>query len=250
MTLQFLLYLSVILFLGSVLQGAVGFAFSLFVIPMLAWADLSLTGLVAIVAATVSVQVVVSTLQLRADVCWRDVLPATFIRYVTLPLGIALLLAMESLDKTQMRQVLGGLVLAALLLQLVGHIEPREQLHRGWMLLAFGSSGIMQGLAAMGGPPAVLWVMAHGWNSRRSRAFLLALFSTGMPIQLALLYLSAEQDLSGPILTGLAFAPVVIAGSMAGVWLGNHLEKTRLRQVAFAILLASALASVAAPLFG
>ena len=246
---QLLAGIAIVLFLGSMLQGAVGFAFGLFAIPFLVWTGVSLSEAVALMSISVFVQVLVSTVQLRRDVRWREVLPATGLRYLTLPVGLALLLLIDTLDKAQIKQILGLLVLSALLAQIFWKIEPRDDLAPKWTVLAFSSSGFMQGLAAMGGPPVVLWVMAHRWNSRQSRAFLLALFLLGAPPQMALLLAFSEQNISGALLTGLMFAPLVAIGAVVGVRLGNLVEKPLLRRLAFGILFVTALASILSPLF-
>jgi uncharacterized membrane protein YfcA len=140
--------------------------------------------------------------------------------------------------------------LAVLLLQFYWRIEPREQLHPLWTLLAFSCSGLMHGLAAMGGPPAVLWVMAHRWSNRQTRAFLFSLFMLAGPVQVVLLYYSFGQEILWPMLAGLALTPVVAAGSAVGMRLGDSLSRNRLRQFAFGLLWVIALSSILAPFLG
>jgi uncharacterized membrane protein YfcA len=247
MSLVNLIGIGAVLILGSVLQGAVGFGLGLFAIPILVWAGVRLSEAVAIVSVAIFIQVLAGTYELRSEVRWRQVLPATLIRYLTIPLGVMLLLAIDALDRAQAKQILGVLLLLVLLVQLFWKVEPREHLHQGWMALAFSFSGVMHGMAAMGGPPAVLWVMAHRWTNRQTRAFLQALFLLAAPFQIALLYLFSKGEISGALLTGLAFAPLVVLGSTLGVRLGNAIPKQRLRQIAYGFLLVTALASVMAP---
>ena len=242
-----LIGIGAILALGSLLQGAVGFGLGLFAVPILVWAGVRLGEAVAMVSVSIFIQVLGGTYQLRSEVRWRQVLPATLIRYLTIPLGVALLLAIDALDRTQAKQILGVLLLLVLLVQLFWKVEPREDLHPGWMVLAFSLSGVMHGVAAMGGPPAVLWVMAHSWTNRQTRAFLQSLFLLASPFQISLLYLFSKGAISGALLIGLAFAPLVVLGSTLGVRLGNAIPKQRLRQIAYGFLLVTALASVMAP---
>jgi uncharacterized membrane protein YfcA len=222
----------------------------LFAIPILIWVGVGLSQAVAILSLSIFIQVLVATYQLRDEVRWRQVLPATLIRYLTIPIGISLLLAIDSLDRTQVKQILGVLLLLVVLVQLLVKVKPREELHPGWMALAFLCSGVMHGMAAMGGPPVVLWVMAHRWSNRQTRAFMLALFLLAAPLQLTLLYLFSGGAILGALLTGLAFAPLVALGSTLGVRLGNYIAKKRLRQIAYGILLVTALASILAPIVG
>lgn len=236
-----------VFFLGSLLQGAVGFGFGLFAIPILVWVGVRLSEAVAIVSVSIFIQVLVATYQLRGDVLWRQVLPATLIRYLTIPIGISLLLAIDTLDKTQAKQALGVLLLLILSAQFLVKVEPRDDLHPAWMALAFSCSGVMHGMASMGGPPAVLWVMAHRWSNRQTRAFLSSLFMLAAPLQLTLLYLLSGGDIMGALLNGLILAPLVALGSALGVRMGNLIPKDRLRQIAHGILLVTALASIMAP---
>ncbi|GAB4427768.1 MAG: sulfite exporter TauE/SafE family protein [Anaerolineae bacterium] len=237
------------LFLGSALQGAVGFAFGLFAIPLLVWLGVSLGEAVALMSISIFVQVLVGTWQLRREVRWREVWLGTAIRYATLPLGLALLLWVDGLDRAQIKQVLGALVLAALLVQIFAKVEPRNHLPLGWTLAAFSGSGIMQGLAAMGGPPVVLWVMAHHWSSKESRAFMLALFLLVAPLQMALLYLTSPHNVGRALLTGLLFSPLVALGAVAGVRLGNRIDKELLRRLAYGLLFVTAAVSILSPAF-
>ena len=149
-----LIGIGTILVLGSLLQGSVGFGFGLFAIPILVWAGVRLSEAVAIVSVSIFIQVLVATYQLRSEARWRQVLPATLIRYLTIPVGVALLLAIDALDRAQAKQILGALLLLVLLVQIFWKVEPREDLHPRWMVLAFSLSGVMHGMAAMGGPPS------------------------------------------------------------------------------------------------
>jgi uncharacterized membrane protein YfcA len=79
---------------------------------------------------------------------------------------------------------------------------------------------------------------------------MLALFLLAAPLQLTLLYLFSGGAIRGALLTGLAFAPLVVLGSTLGVRLGDYIAKDRLRQIAYGILLVTALASILAPIVG
>ncbi len=236
-----------VLFLGSVLQGAVGFAYGLFAIPILVWVGVKLSEAVALMSVSILIQVMIATYQLRANVLWRAVVPAALIRYFTIPVGIMLLLSIDTLDRDQVKQILGLLLLLVLLIQIFWKVKPQQNLHSGWMVLAFSCSGLMQGMAAMGGPPVVLWVMAHRWSNKETRAFLMSLFLLAAPFQIVLLYLSSGSHILRAILVGFAFAPIVAAGSALGVKLGDLIAKPRLRQIAFGILFITAFVSILAP---
>lgn len=242
------LVVALIFLAGSLLQGAVGFAFNLLTIPLLVKTGLHLSEVVALITLPVTAQVLLATLRLRRFVQWREVSVATLLRLSALPVGIALLLFVDGLAQAQLERVLGTVVLAALALQLAVRAPAGQPLRRRWRVLAFAGSGLMQGVSAMGGPPAVLWVMAQPWSSQQSRGFLQALFLLSAPVQLALLVFAKGPAILAPMLTGLVYLPVVAVGTLAGVWLGNRLNKATLRVLALGILAFTALSSLLGPL--
>lgn len=250
MTLFEIILVGLTLFLGSMLQSAVGFAFALFALPILIWSGLSLREAVMVLSAAILIQVSVGTYRLREAVHWPDVGWATLIRGTTIPIGVWLLSFMNGVDQSQIKQGVGILILIALGLQFGWQIKPQARLHGGWSLLAFGSSGILYGLATVGGPPMVLWVMAHDWPTERSRSFLFATSLAGVPIQLSLLFYTFGETVLPALLVSLAFVPLVATGAMVGVYLGSFISKARLRQIVFGLLVVIALSSILSPMLG
>jgi uncharacterized membrane protein YfcA len=220
-----------ILFFSSAVQSVIGFAFNLLAVPLLIWSGFSLAQAVALTSVPILIQVSVATWKLRRDVVWRDVVPPSMIRLLTLPIGISLLYLINGLDPGTVKQIVGALLLLILATQKWIRIEARNSLGWGWDLLAFGLSGIMLGMLAMGGPPVVLWLMAHDWSARRSRAFMAALFLLAAPVQLALLWWKLGEEVADSFLLGFWMIPLVVAGSLAGIRLGNLLDRKRLRSI-------------------
>jgi uncharacterized membrane protein YfcA len=126
-------------------------------------------------------------------------------------------------------------------------IAPRERLPFIWDLLAFALSGVMLGMIAMGGPPVVLWLMAHDWGARKTRAFMAALFLLAAPVQVALLWWKLGAEVADAFLCGLGMSPLVVAGSLLGIRLGNRLDRQRLRRAILLFLFLTALVSLASP---
>jgi len=238
---------AVILFLSSAVQSIIGFAFNLLAVPLLIWSGFSLAQAVALTSIPILVQVSVSTWKLREHVVWKEVLPASLIRYLTLPVGISLLYWVNTLDAGTVKQIVGGLLLLILATQRWVRIAPREHLGWGWDLLAFGLSGIMLGMIAMGGPPVVLWLMAHDWSALRTRAFMAALFLLAAPVQLALLWWKLGEEVADSFALGFWMIPLVVAGSLVGIRLGNRLDKERLRKMIMFFLFLTGLFSLLSP---
>jgi len=242
-----LLAAAAILFVSSALQSIIGFAFNLLAVPLLLWSGFSLAQAVALTSIPILVQVSVATWKLRDAVVWSDVLPAVAIRYLTLPIGVSLLFWINSLDPARVKQIVGVLLLLILGMQRFWRIAPRQRLSRGWDLLAFGLSGVMLGMLAMGGPPVVLWLMAHDWSARRARAFMAALFLLAAPVQVGLLWWKLGEEVASAFAWGVGMIPVVVAGSLLGIRLGNRLDRERLRRWIMLFLLATALLSLLSP---
>ncbi len=236
-----------ILFVAAAVQSAIGFAFNLLAVPLLILSGLTLAQAVALTAVPILVQLLVTSRSLRDAIVWRDVLPAAAIRYATLPIGISLLYSVTRLPSDTVRQIVGGILLVILLSGRFARIVPRERLGWHWDLLAFGLSGIMLGMVSMGGPPVVLWLTAHDWSARRSRAFMAALFLLAAPVQIGLLY----RKLGDPILPwlgwGLAATPLVILAATVGNRIGERFDPVSLRHTVRAFLFLTALVAIVSP---
>lgn len=250
---------ALILLTAGVVQGAVGFGYSLVATPLLVWAGASAVEAVALVSLTVAAQVALGVWRLRAAVPWRATLSASLLRWAFLPLGVWLLTLLDGLERDRVKQLLGALVLLALALQLLPRLWRRLRgaprtgggaPGRRWGALAFAASGVMQGLAAMGGPPAVMWAVAQPWEALRLRGFLQALQLLALPLQLLVLALALGERARHAFGAGLGYLPLVLAASWLGLKLGDGLPRGRLRALALSLLLATAGASLLGPLLG
>ncbi|MCC7204825.1 MAG: sulfite exporter TauE/SafE family protein [Phycisphaeraceae bacterium] len=236
-------------FLGCVIQSAVGFGCSLFAVPILVWSGLSLPQSIALALTTMVVQ---TTWNLRGywrEVPWVKTLPLFGLRLAFLPVGIWLLTLLAGVPKEQIKAVVGLAVLIALVMQTCFQVRPRPSVHWGWTAGAGASSGLVTGLVGMGGPPIVLWVMAHDWPARTARAFIWAVFLELMPINVAMLAIKFGRPTAVMIPLGLAMTPVVLLAATLGARLGDKLSRRTLRLTATLLLVAIALSSIAAPFF-
>jgi uncharacterized membrane protein YfcA len=156
----------------------------------------------------------------------------------------------ESWDQTQIRQIIGLVILLVLFAQLIFKMEPRERIHPAWTISAFSLSGIMQGMVAMGGPPVVFWVMMQNWTSQQARAFTLSLFLFSAPVQLVLLYFIAGSEVISAMLIGVSLTPLVFIGTKLGIKCGNKMNRVVLKRLTQLILASMALVSLFSPLLG
>jgi hypothetical protein len=167
---------------------------------------------------------------------------------ITVPVGVTIQGRLAASGPEIVRQVFGATVLAILGFQALARVRPRECLHHAWMLLAFPMSGAMAGLAGMGGPPAVVWVMAHRWPSARSRATLWALFAGLTPIQLVVLARRfGGAEVGAAAIEGVLLVPFALIGLAPGLWIGARLSPVALRRLSVLILAAVSIYAIVQP---
>lgn len=249
MTFELTQYLLVglILLASSVVQGAVGFAAGLFGIPLLMLTGISLPGAVAISLVASAVQNITAAWQTRRDLQVRSALRPMLIRFATLPLGVAALHYVGNQQKDRASQVVGIVVLAIVVLQWSLKVTPQKSLHAAWEWLAFGIGGFLLGLCGMGGPPMVLWVLAHDWPMQRARAFLYFIFATGIPLQALLMWWVFGREILDAMLLGLLGLPFLLVGILIGLSVGKRIPDQALRQLSLLVLLLIALSAILTP---
>ncbi len=230
-----------VMFAGGFLQGAVGFGLGLFSVPLLLTVGFPIPIVLAMVAIGTVVQAASGVHRLRHSVPWRTVWFALAVRACSMAAGIWVVRVLTDYPVESLKFWIGAVMAALVALQAWWQPLPRPRLHAGWNLTAFLASGFTGGLCSMGGPPLVLWVMAHDWSTERTRGFLFASFMCLVPVQLTLLYLTFGQDTLRGALMGLALSPAVLAGSLVGLRVGGRFSKSLLRKLAFALLMAIAL---------
>ena len=249
---QNILTISTILILlaSSIMQGATGFAFSLLMMPLLVWNGFSLVEANIFTATNGFVLCSFMVYKLRKEVMWKVLWPTYIPRIGGMVIGILLLTYLNGLDKILIRQILGVVLLIAVMIQLIVKVKSRDSLHRGWWWLGFGSSGLLGGMVGFGGPPVVLWVMAHNWSNLQSRALMAALYWSIVPVQIFLVIFTFGKPAAQFALQALYFVPVVVAGVFVGILLGNLLNKAKLRKFVQALLVLTAIIMLVAPYIG
>ena len=235
-----LIWAGIIMFAGSLAQGAIGFALGLIAVPLLVEAGFSLSQAVALTTLAIGIQVIFGAWQLRAHIPWEDVKPAAILRLLTVPLGVLLLLNVETMDADGVKRLVGiGVLLGVILRVAAGKVAQRE-----WSgaasIAAFSLSGFLQGLVAMGGPPLVLWMTTRDFQAKQARAFTLTLFLFNAPVQVLLLFLSQSMNLE-VIMMALLISPLIYIGTTIGVRIGDRFSKPLLNKAALAVLVVIAL---------
>ncbi len=234
----------IIMFLGSLAQGAIGFALGMIAVPLLVEAGFSLSQAVALTTLSIGIQVLFGAWQLRAHIPWGDVKLAAAARFLTVPIGIFLLLTVEQLDTEQVKRLVGIGVLFGALLRAFASGKAIREWPASVSIAAFSLSGILQGLVAMGGPPLVLWMTTRDMPARQARAFTMTLFLLNAPVQVLLLLFLSRTMSADVIFMALALAPLIFVGTSIGLRLGDRFSKPMLNTVALGVLLLIAIKAI------
>ena len=226
-----------IICLAGMAQSAVGFGYALFATPLLVWIGMPLPSVITLVATCSLIQAIIGAQKLHATVPWRLSLTATAIRLTSVIIGLFLLMRLVVLNTDHIRMVIGCILFLLAAIQLLWRPKPVKTMHWGWAGLAFITSGLLAGICGMGGPPLVLWSMAHDWSTQKTRGFMFAVFATSIPVQIVLLSLTFGTSILWNAAIGIAFLPLVYLGTAVGLPIGNRMPKDKLRRIAYAILL-------------
>jgi uncharacterized membrane protein YfcA len=215
---------------AAVLRGFTGFGFGLAAVPLL---SLSLPP-AEVVPLVVTLQVLVGVAGLRAAAgqCdWRAVGLLAPGLVIGVPIG---LLILTELPANTVRLTIGGLIAGSVVLIHRGiRLSPNPS-----RLVGFGFgvvAGIISGLASMGGPPVVVFLLALGHTASRMRAtaivyFMLAGCASFIPM-------AARGLITRDVLIwAVASLPVLFGGSRLGTWGFTKAKPRHNRLVALIIL--------------
>lgn len=233
---------------GMLLQSTVGFGLGLFAIPLLLLAGIEMPVALSMLPVSILVQTGWNAYKYREHIAWGQVAVFSAWRLLGLIPGLWILIRLAAAEQSLAKQVIGAVLLLVLAVQWMAKVKPVPRLHYGWTVFAGISSGVMAGGLGMGGPPIVLWLAAHDWPARRTRAFLWATFLIIMfPWAAIMLWRFGEPVLHGMAIST-AYIPFVLIAAHFGSRLGDRLNRHRLRAIAFWLLVAIALGAIAGPM--
>lgn len=239
----------VVLFFSSALHSAAGFGFALFAIPVLLLAGMQPFEAIALTAISVIIHGYFSVWRSAEKPPWGQVFTLVGIACMMQPFGAWLLSRILFLDRAQIGQIYGGILLAVLGLRAWLRPKPREHLPLAWGYLTMVASGLVSGLSGMGGPPIVLWLMAHKWSNERIRVMLWTIFATMAATNLFWQTLRFGEAVVHASYLGLLFAPLTLFGRIPGNWIAAKMSSATMRHVATTILVLVALYAMTQPCF-
>jgi len=239
--------IGVILFVASFVQGSIGFGAGMFAIPLLMLVGVSLPQAIAIALIASMLQNIAGLVELRREIDLKTSLFPLSLRLVALPFGVLTLSWIDGFDENITKQIMGVVILSIIGLQWIAKIKPQEKVHVGWTFAAFFGSGYLVGFCGMGGPPMVLWVMAHDWNSRRTRAFLFTMFISSILPHVVLMWMEFGNEILWLMATALLTTPICLIGSYAGVKSGDLLAEKTMRITIYTVLIGICINLIAGP---
>jgi uncharacterized protein len=244
MNIMEILQIGMALILGSIIQSSSGFGFGLFVIPILLFFGFSLAPTVIIVIIASAIQKITAVKSLKQHLDWQEMAPFIAIGIIGLPFGIFAMSRVSAMNQPVVKQVIGFVVLVMLVLQWKGTIKAHDFVPKLWGYIAGFFSGVLNGFANIGGPPLVLWTLAHQWSNQKMRGTIIAFSLIFVPFQLALMLITFGAVIFPPIIKALILSPAVLLGTWIGLKIGEKISQAHLRIYMQALLLFIAVSSV------
>jgi uncharacterized membrane protein YfcA len=236
-----------VMILGGIIQSSSGFGFGLFAIPILLFFGFDLASTVAMVIIGSAIQKLMAVKYLKDDLDWKEMAPFFIIGLLALPLGIYGMFKVSFMDQSVIKQVIGGVVLVLLVLRWKGTIKSRELVPKIWGYIAGFFAGLLNGFANIGGPPLVLWTLAHQWSNQKMRGTIIAFSLIYVPFQLSLMLVAFGPVILNPMLKAVLVSPTVLFGTWVGLKIGERISKDHLRIYMQVLLFFIAISSIAKP---
>jgi hypothetical protein len=246
-----LLLLTASVFLGSaLLQSIAGFGFSLFAVSALLMLDYPLPEAVVLSTFGSTIQRCIGVANLHRSADWRALSPLILIGIFVLPIGIWLLQSLSLQEKSFIGQVFGILLLTILTIRTFLKLKPKDKVHWSWGYLAAICSGILNGLANIGGPPLVLWIHAHRWTTEKKRVSTLLFTLPCVPFQFIFLYQVFGDLVPKTLFLGLFLIPTTVVGTFIGLAMGKKVSEKLLRLLSYNILMVLGIFLILKPFIG
>lgn len=236
--------------LAATVQTAAGFGFGIVAVPLLLWVSLPLPEAMALMIGAGLSQVVIGLWTTRKEIRWGLSVRIATAQWLMIPVGVLAMTHFLADYPQLIKQAVGVVLLSVLAARAFIRPTPRPRVPAPWAYVAGGSAGLLGGLVGMGGPPLVLFAMAHDWTKDRFRTFLWTQFLLGTPVLLLVLGLRVGWE------TTVAFASGVIL--MPGIWLGTRIgfavtrrwRREQIQRIATALLVLLAMSAAVSPWIG
>ena len=202
-------------FVGGLSRGFAGFGAALIIIPALviAYGPVPAVVLMSLLEVPGVLQLARTAVR-EAD--WRTLAPLCLAAAVTVPLGAWMLAVLEP---EHVRRGIAAIVVLFGILIATGW-RYKGEVTKGLSATIGAVSGFCSGIASIGGPPVVTFLIAKGSNAAQTRAGIVAYFSLAMVLRLAAFGWHGLYSVDA-LLLSLILAPIY----MAAIWIGSHYFK-------------------------
>lgn len=236
-----LLVLLAVVFIAGVARGMAGFGSGMIVAPV-AGALYSPTAALVIMVILDSLPTVPMTLKATKHAQWREVLPVFAGLFLLFPVGLYLL---THGNVTTLRWIIALAIFASVAV-LAMNYRYRGPRNIPISLGAGGIAGILSGIAAIPGPPVVVYWLASDYPAAIVRANLMTFFLLEAVVSVGNLWWAGIFTRS-IVTVGLLCAPVYFVGLTIGGRLFDRSSERAYRIVTFVLILAAAF--LALPIF-
>jgi len=241
---------ALVVFGGTLVQTVVGFGMGIFSIPLLLFAGWELPRAVALALGAAIAQLVIGLYAVRREVVWRQAFGLAVIQGACVPIGMIGMQLLADAGPVRVKQGVGALLLGVLAVRQLARPRPREHVPGLFGAVAAALAGLLGGLVGMGGPPLVIFALAHRWTSDRFRAFLWSQFVLAAPVMLLALGSRFGWSVLAPFSLGLALTPCVWIGSRVGRRVSAHWDLPALQRAVLVLLYGLAVTSIVGPELG
>lgn len=235
-----LLWVFAISLLASFTQRVSGFGFGIIAMTVFSFALPSYGEATALSGMLGALTSVVTALRMRRQVPWAKLLP---ILLTFLAVSFFAVLFVSKVGSSEMKKVLGVVLICVSLYFFFLSEKIRLRPYLGVQLGLGSLSGVMGGLFAMQGPPAVIYFISSSQTRQEYIAMTQWYFFIG---NLMMTFFRAARGLVTPtVLTDWAIcAPAVFVGLLVGGKVAERIDIKLLRKIVYAFLAASGLISL------
>lgn len=236
-----------VMILGGIIQSSSGFGFGLFAIPILLFFGFDLASTVTMVVVGSAVQKLAAVKVLNKHLDWKEMRPFIVTGLFALAPGVYMMSKVSAMGQPLVKQVIGAMILLMLVLRWKGTIKSQDNVPAKWGYAAGFFSGLLNGFANIGGPPLVLWILAHRWSNEKIRGTVIAFSLMFVPFQLIFMFTAFGPVLLEPVVNALILSPTVLAGAWIGLKIGARISKKHLEIYMQVLLIFIAISSIAKP---
>ncbi|MBT3916947.1 MAG: sulfite exporter TauE/SafE family protein [Rhodospirillaceae bacterium] len=230
------LFILAIVFAGGVVRGYTGFGSGLIMVPLfsLLWSPVDAVATTVGLGLFAGVQMAFVNLKITN---WREVAPMIAALIFITPLGTMLLV---SLDADIVKKITAAVILFVTAISLRGW-QYRGPRGHGPSFVAGAIGAFINGLAAVGGPAVVLYLITMPDSAKVQRANIATIASL-MGVAVCISTFSSGHVGSGVLLNILIFAIPYMIFVWMGIWLFAILPGTAFRLIVLWILVCISIA--------